>query len=253
MPRIPRSDQPGDVVHITNRGVDRRDIFGSDRDRRFFQSCLREAFDLHGIRLLSDCLMSNHYHLLAAPTQAPIGKAMHLLQTTYAHRFNYWYGRTGHLFQSRFHSVPVRDLRQLVVTSVYINENPLRAGMVLAPDQWAWSSHREILGGTRGMLHLDQLPDITGMSKEEFVEAYRERIKTGPERYRSYSLEQIIEEAGILTGLTPEEIASGGKGRGYTIARNLVHRWGRSAGFSVPVMAAALGCSTQALRKRETK
>lgn len=250
MARIPRSDQPGDVVHITNRGVDRRDIFGCDRDRRFFQTCLREAFDLYGVRLLSDCLMSNHYHLLAAPGTAPIGKPMHLLQTKYAHRFNYWYDRTGHLFQSRFHTVPVRDLRQLVVTAVYINENPQRAGMVAAPEQWMWSSHREILGGTRGMLDLEQLPEIAGMSKDEFVEAYRHRIETGPQRYRNYSLAQIVEEAGIIAGLTPEEVASGGKGRAYTIARNLAFDWGRAAGLSVKELAEALGCTSEALYRR---
>lgn len=248
MPRIPRSDQPGDVVHITNRGVERRNIFLDDRDRRFFQACLREAFDKHGVRLLSDCLMPNHYHLLAAPSATPIGKAMHLLQTTYAHRFNYWYGRNGHLFQDRFHTVPVRNLRQLVVTAVYINENPLRAGLVKSPEQWQWSSHREILGAHRGMLHLDQLPEIAGMTKEEFLVAYLERIKAGPDRYKSYSLEQIVEEAGILVGLSPEEVSSGGKGRAYTIARNLVNRWGRAAGFPVSRLAEVLGCSGSALR-----
>lgn len=251
MPRTPRSNQPGEVVHITNRGVEGRDIFLCERDRKFFQACLVDAFTKTRVRLLSDCLMTNHFHLLAAPTDVPIGTAMHLLQTTYAHRFNFWYERMGHLFQNRFHSVAVRDLRQLVVTSVYINENPVRAGMVVAPDQWAWSSHREILGADRGMLSLEQLPEIAGMTKEEFVEAYRERIKTGPDRYRAFSLEQIIHEAGILTGLSPDEVCEGRKGRGPSIARNLVHKWGRMAGFSLSELAEVLDCSRQALYRRE--
>lgn len=249
MPRTPRNNLPDAPLHLIGRGVEKRDIFLDDADRRFFMNCVRDAFDKHGVSLFSHCLMTNHFHLLAMTTGAPIGLAMHLLQTRYAHRFNNRYRRVGHLFQNRFHAVPVLDLRQFVTVSIYVNENPLRAGLVQNTGDWAWSSHREIMGAERGLLDLDAFPGLIGMEWREFVELYTDRVRTHPCRHNSMSIAQLIEEAGALCGLTAEQVRSGGHGAAFTYARKHLVLWSEKAGIPLKELSDELNCSKQALHR----
>jgi REP element-mobilizing transposase RayT len=248
MPRKLRVHLPDLPLHLIVRGVERRNIFLDDRDREYYLRCMKEAFELHQVRLLAECLMTNHVHALAAPSEKRIGLAMHLLQTKYAHYFNNRYDRSGHLFQDRFISVPVRSIRHLVTVADYITDNPVRAGIVPRRERWRWSSHGELMGrSSGGRLDLDCLPDVAGMSREEFLEAYRYRVETQADRLRSMTLAEMADEAAALAGLTPDELAEGGRSAALAHARRLVLRWGRPRGFTVVEMAEVLGCTPEAL------
>jgi putative transposase len=247
MPRKLREHLPDLPLHLIVRGVEKRDIFLDDRDREYYLRCLKEAFDLHRVRLLTECLMTNHAHILAAPSEERIGRAMHLLQTKYAHYFNTRYDRVGHLFQDRFISIPVRSMRHLATVADYITDNPVRARMVSSREQWRWSSHAELMGASGGRLDLDSLPDIAGITREEFLEMYRSRIASQTERRSVWALSAIADEAAALSGLTSEEFGSGGRSAALTHARKMFVRWARQRGFTVPEMAEVAGCTPQAL------
>lgn len=247
MPRKLRIHVPDLPLHLILRGVERRDIFLDDRDREYYLCSMKEAFALHKVRLLADCLMTNHAHALAAPSDTPIGVAMHLLETKFAHYFNNRYGRSGHLFQDRFISIPVRSLGHLVTVADYITDNPVRAGIVPSREQWRWSSHAELMGEKVGRLNLDCLPDVAGMAPEEFAALYRERVVEQEARLASRTLSDMVEEAAALTGLTTGELREGGRLGAFTRARRLVLRWGRPRGYTVPEMAVSLGCTPEAL------
>jgi hypothetical protein len=66
VPRQPRSRRapsalgPGQLSHLTNRGVDRVDLFHADLDRIRFLAHLAGACLLTGIRYHAYCLMGNH-------------------------------------------------------------------------------------------------------------------------------------------------------------------------------------------------
>src|SRR5690349_14605849 len=70
VPRVPRcrrapgSLEPGQVYHVTNRGVDRCDIFHSDLDRVLFLSMVAEACVLYGAVCHAFCLMTTHWHVV---------------------------------------------------------------------------------------------------------------------------------------------------------------------------------------------
>lgn len=249
MPREPREHIADAILHLIARGVEGKDLFRDDRDRRFFMRTLRAAFDLHRVRLLTDCLMTNHLHLLASPSDVPIGVAMHLLQTTYARYFNDRYGRVGYLFQGRYLSIPVRESRHLLTVADYITDNPVRAGLVARRDQWAWSSHSELLGDKRGLLSLEALPEIARQSRDEFIALYRERARKVFEP-ANLTMEQMVDRAAALTGLTVDELLAGGRGAAFTLARRHVQRWGSAAGFTTPEIARVLGCTPEALYKQ---
>ncbi len=55
--------------HITQRGVDRREVFSSDQDRTTYLSLVQENLSDAGVRILGYCLMSNHVHLIPVPAR----------------------------------------------------------------------------------------------------------------------------------------------------------------------------------------
>jgi putative transposase len=85
--------------------------------------------------------MSNHMHLLAVPrTGRSLAQTMRRLQSEYALRLNRRQGcRTGHLWQSRFHSCPV-DGQAIWTVLRYIERNPVHAGLVERAEHSGWSS-----------------------------------------------------------------------------------------------------------------
>lgn len=146
MPRTARIDIPQTVYHIYTRGHNKSPLFLDDLDRKTFLKHLQRATREHPWELLGYCLMGNHYHLQVKTFDIPLAKTMHLLNTLYAEYFNFRYRRAGHAFQNRFHSIPVEMDSYLVALSRYIHLNPVKAGIVTHPEDYPWSSYRELVG-----------------------------------------------------------------------------------------------------------
>lgn len=83
--------------------------------------------NFHGqIKLISYCLMPNHFHLSIQQTSAQlIDKFMNSLSLRYAVYFNHRYKRVGKLFQGVYKAVVVETDSQLLYLSSYIHRNPL--------------------------------------------------------------------------------------------------------------------------------
>ena len=64
----------------------------------------------------------------------------------YTQAFNRRHGLVGHLFQGRFKAVLVDREPYLVALCRYVERNPVAAGLVKRPADWAWSSCRAHLG-----------------------------------------------------------------------------------------------------------
>ena len=71
MPRAARLVLPGLPHHVTQRGNNRQDVFFTDDDRELYLRLLAEQVELHGVRLVAWCLMTNHLHLVLVPTDPP--------------------------------------------------------------------------------------------------------------------------------------------------------------------------------------
>jgi putative transposase len=118
-------------------------MFAGDADYRFFYLCLRTACERYGCDVHAYVFMTNHVHLLMTPTQsASIARAIQSVGRRYVQYFNNAHGRTGGLWEGRYHSTVVDTERYLAACHQYIEMNPERAGMVAQPADFAWSSHR---------------------------------------------------------------------------------------------------------------
>jgi len=67
---------------------------------------------------------------------------MKQLGQRYAQYFNRAYGRTGSVWDGRYHSSVAHSARYVLGTYRYIELNPVDAGMVNHPGLYTWSSYR---------------------------------------------------------------------------------------------------------------
>ncbi len=140
MPRQARVVIPGLAHHITQRGNNRQDVFFVDGDRLAYLGLLREQCGKHGVRVLGYCLMTNHVHLVAIPPREDaLNLAVGRTHFLHAQMINRLHGRTGHLWQGRFHSCPMDDAHTLAAMR-YVERNPVRAKMTRVAWTYRWSS-----------------------------------------------------------------------------------------------------------------
>ncbi len=250
MPRQPRIHHPLAVYHVMSRGVDRRDIFHDDADRRVFLGELRAAFKEHGTKLFVYCLMSNHYHLVASVTATPLGIPMQQALSRYSTRYNKAHQRMGHLFEARYLAIACESEAYLIRLAAYIHLNPVRAGICRSPEEWAWSSHAELISGVGDMLDLPALSEATGMSGADLKASYLERVEELMRPLpKEASLSELVTHATLRTGVTPENLRAGRHGDAYTRAKLTLLTLCEKAGYSDAELARELNCSQAALNQ----
>lgn len=148
--------QAGEIYHVYNRGVDKRDIFvdrvdyirflhdlyefndanpapaferryKSQNNTKFQNSFSKQRLHEPMVDILAFCLMKNHYHLLIRPIFSDsMSLFMKKLNTGYAYAFNVKHDRSGHLFQGRYKIKHVDDDKYLKHLVCYIHLNPLK-------------------------------------------------------------------------------------------------------------------------------
>jgi len=153
----------GEVYHVFSRGVEKRDIFLDDGDRKRFVALLAhclsvgpsKSYSVYGkglrqkkvktgeglVDIVAYCLMSNHFHLLLHENiEGGISLFMKRVLTSYGKYFNVRYDRSGSLFLHPFKAVLVEQDEQLLHVSRYIHLNPWQAKMIDDPLGYSWSS-----------------------------------------------------------------------------------------------------------------
>ena len=142
MPRGRRIFLEDITQHLIQRGNNRTNIFTSTADYQMFSECLHEASKRFGLRVHGYVLMANHFHLMATgDTPSSVPDAMQALGRRYVPYFNRRYNRTGALFEGRYRSFHVDSEAYWYACLRYVELNPVRAGLVVAPDLYRWSSY----------------------------------------------------------------------------------------------------------------
>jgi putative transposase len=122
--------------------------------------------DEHQVAVNAYVFMSNHVHLLLTPGDPlAISRAMHSASRRYAGYFNHRYGRTGTLWEGRFHASLVTTDRYFLACHRYIDQNPLRAGLARVPELYPWSSYRfYALGEANSLITAHRAIELLGQS-----------------------------------------------------------------------------------------
>jgi len=146
MARPLRIEFPGAVYHVTARGDHQESIYEDNADWKSFLEILSEVVTRCNWVCHTYCLMNNHYHLIVETPEANLSKGMRHLNGVYTQAFNRRHHRCGHLFQGRYKGILVDRDSYLQELARYVVLNPVRAGVVKDPGNWAWSSYLAMTG-----------------------------------------------------------------------------------------------------------
>ena len=219
----------GEIFHVLNRGVDKKNIFLDDKDYFRFVHNLFEFNDVNPtlnsgyflnqkqsidsrnqyierkprklvVEILAFCLMPNHFHLLLRQREeGGITKFMRKLGVGYANYFNEKYKRTGTLFQGRYKIILVNQDAHFIHLPYYIHFNPLD----LIMPEWRMGeikNYQKAIGfleSYRWSSHLDYLgiKNFPSLTQREFlfkIFGGNENYKKGIERWlKQMNLEKI--------------------------------------------------------------
>ena len=173
MARIARLVVPGYPHHITQRGVRSMAVFRSDDDWLSYLRYMAEETKRLGVEILSWCLMTNHIHLVAVPSdEKALARSIGEAHKRYTRMRNFAEGVRGYLFQGRFGSC-VLDEGHLLAAVRYVEQNPVRAGMVKRPWDYQWSSAQFHVG----LREVDEL--VTDCSLRQMVNDWYEFLEGG--------------------------------------------------------------------------
>lgn len=143
MARRPRISLGNICYHVLNRGNGRNVVFHKDGDYAAFLKLMKQASERTPMRLLSYCLMPNHFHFVLWPIcDGDLSKWMQWLMTAHVRRYHRHYDSSGHVWQGRFKSFPIQTDEHLLTVMRYVERNPVRAKSVpvRVAQNWNWSS-----------------------------------------------------------------------------------------------------------------
>ena len=147
MARLPRLTLLGYPHHIIQRGNNRQAIFATKADYQTMLDLLAENARKFDVAVHAYVLMSNHFHLLATPHTADgLPQMMQAVGRRYVRYFNDSQKRSGTLWEGRYKSTLIQTERYLLACMVYIDLNPVRAGLVAQAGDYPWSSYGHYTG-----------------------------------------------------------------------------------------------------------
>jgi putative transposase len=142
MARLGRYFIPGLPLHVVQRGNDRGAIFFASADYEHYREWLHAASAANGCTIHAYVLLSNQVHLLVTPRhESSLPKTMQSLGRRYVRHVNAAYGRSGTLWEGRYHATLIDPDAYLFDCMRYIELAPVRAKLAARPDEYRWSSY----------------------------------------------------------------------------------------------------------------
>jgi len=133
----------GRAYHVMNRATCGQVLFDESEDYVRFLCTLQQARTKVPIRLLSYCLMPNHWHLVLWPYMgSEISTYMQLLMNSHLRDLVPRHGTSGlgHVYQGRFKNFSIYNERHFLNVCRYVEANARAAGLVQRAEDWPWCS-----------------------------------------------------------------------------------------------------------------
>ena len=156
--RLQRYYGAGYLHFITSSCNRRRALLGTPTRRNLFLSTLEQVRRRYRFVVVGYVVMPEHFHLLIGePEKGNPSLVMQVLKQRVASKLlrtsrkrnqraqNSLWDTTlkpDHVWQRRFYDFVVWSQRKRVEKLRYMHRNPVKRGLVLEPEQWAWSSFR---------------------------------------------------------------------------------------------------------------
>ena len=171
MPRQARKRSESGIYHIMLRGINQQQIFEDEEDNLKFLETLLKYKEQCRYEIYAYCLMGNHVHILLKEGKEDLTLVLKRIAGSYVYWYNWKYHRSGHLFQDRFKSEPVKDEAYFLTVIRYIHQNPIKAGMCKKIDEYKFSSYNEYINNAT---LIDTKFCFAIIDKEQFIELNNE-------------------------------------------------------------------------------
>ena len=126
-----RITKDGVYYHVTNhfhQGVIR---FIDEICKKMFINICHKAKKKFNFKIKNLCVMDTHIHILIKPdTGESISDIMQFIKQCFTQWLNRRFGIKGTAWEARFFSKIVEFAEEIVRTFIYIEQNPIRAGLV---------------------------------------------------------------------------------------------------------------------------
>ena len=101
----------------------------------------------HGFLLTAWVFLPDHWHAIIFPrSPLTISTLVESIKVGATRRINARRGERGVLLQGRFFDRALRTVKEYNERVAYIHWNPVKAGLVKRPEDWAWSSVNDYTG-----------------------------------------------------------------------------------------------------------
>ena len=176
-----KMNAPGVISHITQRASGAELLFREEDDYLEMLARLKQICQIYQVELIAFVLMPNHIHFLLYQNEANLHEAMRDLSSQYARRHNKKYERKGHLFGGRYRQAVCLDESYFLAVSLYIHLNPVRAGLVVQPTDYRWSSCRLFTESplTQSFVSPQRILELLSQDPQEAQGTYREMLEEG--------------------------------------------------------------------------
>ena len=155
--------EPGCTYHVYNRAVGDDLLFNTENDYKFFLHLLKVNI-LPVAKILTYCLMPNHYHLvirindnLNEKDVKKVSQAFRKIGIQFVKSVNYKEGRKGTLFMRPFKRIKITNEFYLLQLILYIHLNPLghNGRDLVMFSQYPWSSYADIINGKSELIDIE--------------------------------------------------------------------------------------------------
>jgi REP-associated tyrosine transposase len=204
MARRARLIVPGYPHHIVQRGHNRSVVFAGEEDYQYYLNNLEMFKQEYNVKVYGFCLMTNHIHLIVDPCDSltAIPELMKRLagrQTRYVNKLQ---RRSGSLWEGRYKVSPIDSDAYLLQCCRYVDLNPVKAKLVVRPEDYEWSSYRAATGISYSeWLDDSQVYLALGSTQSRRGERYRDFVNEGVSSEQQQLIQRAVER-NQLTGNT---------------------------------------------------
>lgn len=164
--RLHRYYGAGHLHFITTSCYRRRPLLGTRDSRDLFLQVLEQVRRRYQVVVFGYVVMPEHVHLLLGePERGNPSVVMQAIKQGFARRLlrelrcrsdprqgRLWSatGEKSHIWQRRFYDFVVFTEKKRIEKLRYMHRDPVERGLVVEPQQWAWSGFRHYAEGERG-------------------------------------------------------------------------------------------------------
>lgn len=158
MPRVARNQIETSFFHNMTQGINKEYIFEENRYKKKYMELLQKESNKFNINLIAFTIMDNHTHILLYTEDIKnMSLFMKSINEQFAMYYNYINERVGIVFRNRYKSQPILSEKQLLNCIRYIFNNPVRANLVLNPEEYSYSNFQDFKEKEKSNNILDEI------------------------------------------------------------------------------------------------